>query len=81
MITYERTMLKEPEYCYHCTVPWRDQANPMFYWDILCANAIDLFGLPGGRYITDISEKSMTWSFRNPQDAIIFKLKFGEAVC
>jgi hypothetical protein len=53
----------------------------MFYWDTLCANAVELFGLPGDRYITDLSEQSMTWSFCNKKDALLFKLKFAEAVC
>jgi hypothetical protein len=53
----------------------------MYYWDTLCGSAIELFGLPGGRYITDISEHSMTWSFRSEKDALLFKLKFSEAVC
>jgi len=52
----------------------------MFYWCNLCANAVELFGLPGDRYITDISEKSMTWSFRSDHDAVLFRLKFSEVV-
>ena len=52
----------------------------MYYWDTLCAEAVELFGLPGDRYITDISEFSMTWSFRDDKDAVLFRLKFGEAV-
>lgn len=52
----------------------------MFYWDNLCAAAVELFGLPGDRYITDICESSMTWSFRSDQDAVLFRLKFGDAV-
>lgn len=74
-------ILREPKYCHHCTIPWIDRKNPLYYWDTLCANAVDLFGLPGDRYITDISEHSMTWSFRTEQDALLFKLKFSEAVC
>jgi len=80
MTTSARLILKDPNYIYHCTIPWRDQANPMFYWDTLCADAVDLFGLPGDRYITDISEQSMTWSFNTSHDAVLFRLKFGEAV-
>jgi hypothetical protein len=52
----------------------------MFYWDNLCASAVELFGLPGDRYITDISEQAMTWSFRSDQDAVLFRLKFAEVV-
>ena len=80
MIISGRPILREPEYMYHCTVPWTDRKNPMFYWDNLCASAVELFGLPGDRYITDISEKSMTWSFRSDQDAVLFRLKFAEAL-
>jgi hypothetical protein len=72
--------MREPGYTHHCTVPWTDRKNPMFYWDNLCANAVELFGLPGDRYITDISEQSMTWSFRSDQDAVLFRLKFSEAL-
>lgn len=80
MPTLGNTILREPEYTHHCTVPWVDRKNPMFYWDTLCASAVELFGLPGDRYITDISEQSMTWSFRNDKDALLFRLKFGDAV-
>lgn len=52
----------------------------MFYWDHLCAAAVEMFGLPGDRYITDISEFSMTWSFRDDRDAVLFRLKFAEAM-
>jgi hypothetical protein len=52
----------------------------MLYWDNLCADAVELFGLPGHRYITDISEQSMTWSFCSDQDAVLFRLKFGEVM-
>jgi hypothetical protein len=50
-------------------------------WNVVAAEAMELFGLPGDRYITDIGEHSMTWSFRSEQDALLFKLKFSEAVC
>jgi len=80
MNIFRRPILREPEYTYHCTVPWTDRKNPMFYWDNLCAEAVELFGLPGNRYITDISEKSMTWSFKSDKDAVLFRLKFSEAM-
>ena len=80
MTILERTILTDPKYVYHCTVPWTDRANPMYYWNNLCAEAVELFGLPGNRYITDISEHSMTWSFCSDRDAVLFRLKFGDAV-
>ena len=79
MIILGNIILTEPEYSHHCTVPWTQRSNPMYYWDTLCASAVELFGLPGDRYITDISEFSMTWSFKDHKDALLFRLKFGEA--
>jgi hypothetical protein len=52
----------------------------MYYWDKLCAEAMELFGLPGGRYVTTLTKHSMTWSFNDDRDAVLFRLKFGEAV-
>jgi hypothetical protein len=81
MTTLKGITLQEPEYSHHCTIPWVSRGNPLYFWDTLTSNAVELFGLPGDRYITDLSEQSMTWSFRDPHDAVLFKLKFGEAVC
>jgi hypothetical protein len=44
------------------------------------AQAIELFGLPGDRYITDLGDKSIKWSFKSAQDSTLFRLKFGEVV-
>jgi hypothetical protein len=47
-------------------------------WDEVCIHTIELFGLPGTRYITDIGSESMDWIFKDVKDALIFKLKFSE---
>jgi hypothetical protein len=49
-------------------------------WDHICIDAIELFGLPGERYITDISNTRMDWAFKDPKDALVFKLKFSEVI-
>jgi hypothetical protein len=47
-------------------------------WDEVCIHTIELFGLPGSRYITDIGSESMDWIFKDSKDALLFKLKFSE---
>ena len=47
-------------------------------WDRLCTDAIQLFGLPGDRYITDIGGDCMDWIFKDPKDALLFRLRFSE---
>ena len=60
------------------TIRWGRGADTMDYWDQLSISSIELFGLPGDRYITDITAEHMTWFFRDKQEALIFKLKFSE---
>lgn len=77
MNIYGNTTLKEPEYIYHCTITWTDDAR----LEIACIELIKLFGLPGDRYIADLGAQWVTWSFQDSKDAVFFKLKFGEVVC
>ena len=74
--------LKNPNYVHHCKIYWTlpDDYHSMVHWDRICSGAVELFGLPGQRYITDINENDMTWSFACSQDALLFKLKFSEAI-
>ena len=73
--------MKDPEYTHPVTVALSMYRNDIPHWDKICIEAIELFGLPGGRYITDIGGNSMDWIFRDQQDALLFKLKFSEVVC
>ena len=71
--------MHDPDYAYPVTVAL--YRNDIPHWDKICIEAMELFGLPGGRYITDIGSNSMDWIFRDHQDALLFKLKFSEVTC
>ena len=73
--------MQDPKFAYPVTIRWGRGADTMEYWDQLSITSIEMFGLPGDRYITDISADDMTWFFRNEQEAFIFKLKFSEVTC
>ena len=81
MITYGNITLTDPEFNHPVRVQWGRGADTMEYWDQLSIASIELFGLPGDRFITDISADEMTWFFKNQQDALLFKLKFSEVTC
>lgn len=52
--------------------------NTLSQWDHVTIWGLEHFGLPGGRYITDLSADHMTWIFQDPRDALVFRLKFAE---
>ena len=69
--------MRDPEFTHSIRITMVHN-DDILAWDEICYKTIELFGLPGDRYITDISYKWMDWIFRDPKDALIFKLKFSE---
>jgi hypothetical protein len=73
-----KTILREADFKYPVVVPWSSKLDTVTAWNEICAQGMEMFGLPGGRYITDANVTDMTWWFRNEQDALIMTLKFSE---
>jgi hypothetical protein len=73
-----KTILREDEYCYPVVIPWSSQLDTVSAWNEVCAQGMEMFGLPGGRYITEANVNNMTWWFRTEQDALLMTLKFSE---
>lgn len=44
-------------------------------WNDVCATAVEYFGLPGSRFITDVTQDYMDFYFKDEKDAIWFSLK------
>ena len=57
-------------------ITWRPD-GPM-PWNEICAQVVEDFGLPGDRYITDVGMYDMGFIFKDPQDLLLFKLKWSE---
>lgn len=58
-------------------IPWKGyQSNT--WWNEICANIVDHFGLPGDKYTTEVSENAMKFFFSNEQDALMCKLLVSE---
>ena len=72
--------MNEPKFKYHVTIEWSQKSGTMDFWDGASIYTINQFGLPGDRYITDISADDMTWMFASEADALIFRLRFSEVV-
>lgn len=44
-------------------------------WNEVTARALEVFGLPGDRYITHLTQDHMEYHFRDPHDATLFLLE------
>lgn len=79
--TLRTSTLKDETFKYPVTIPWTPRLDTISAWNEICAQAMEVFGLPGNRYITDASINDMTWYFKDERDALLMMLKFSEAVC
>jgi hypothetical protein len=73
--------LKDPEFTHPVRINWGPNMGTLAEWDAVTVWGLEQFGLPGDRYITDLSADYMAWIFKDPKDALMFKLKFSEVVC
>ena len=67
------------DFPYCGTIGWGHESvsNPL-YWNRLCADVVEQFGLPGDKYVTRVDFLKMDFYFRNEQDLLLFKLKWSE---
>jgi hypothetical protein len=72
--------LRDDSYQYPVVIPWSAQLDAVSAWNEVCAQGMEMFGLPGGRYITEANVNDMTWYFKDPNDALIMTLKFSEVL-
>ena len=73
--------LKDEIFKYPVTIPWSSKLDTVTAWNEICAEGMELFGLPGNKYVTEANVNDMTWYFRDPRDALIMTLKFSEHLC
>jgi hypothetical protein len=59
-------------------VPWESQSN--VWWNETCANIIEHFGLPGGKYTTEVSADDMRFFFTDERDALMCRILISECI-
>jgi hypothetical protein len=60
------------------TVPWKNQTNT--WWSETCANILEHFGLPGDRYITEITADHMHFDFNDDKDALMCRIMISDKI-
>ena len=71
--------MQSAEHTHGLTLNWLYHDNEMQRWNEMLANIVEVFGLPGDRYVTEITTEDMTFWFRDHHDALLFKLSHGHA--
>ena len=84
IITSGNIGLKNPNYPFGCSLKHNLAARgrhgtTMIWWDSVGAWAIETFGLPGDKFITEIHHEFMVFWFCTEEDAMLFMLRFGQA--
>ncbi len=46
--------------------------NSLTPWNEVTARALEVFGLPGDRYVTHLTQDYLEYHFRDPYDATLF---------
>ena len=73
--------LQDPSFVYGARINWGYHMDTISQWDDVAMWGIEMFGLPGERYVTEINVNDMTWWFQNEQDRLVFVLRNGQAQC
>lgn len=60
------------------TVPWQNQNN--VWWNETCAKVMEHFGLPGGRYVTEVSTECMKFIFHDDKDALLCQIMVSDLI-
>ena len=57
-------------------VAWDNQNG--FWWNETCAIVLEVFGLPGDRYVTTPSHDAMFFDFKSNKDADVCRILLSE---
>ena len=69
---------KDEDYTHLVSVPWQSQNN--FWWNETCADILEVFGLPGGRFTSHPTEDKMDFYFKSEKDAELCRILLSEKI-
>ena len=71
-----RISAAESGYSHLVTLPWQGQSGQ--WWNESCADVLEVFGLPGDRYITNANISHMDFIFKSKKDADLCRILLSE---
>lgn len=69
--------MDKSQHPYIVDVDWSLAQAREDWWDLICIYAIEEFGLPGDRFITEATPENLRFYFRDSHDAMIMRLRWA----
>jgi hypothetical protein len=70
--------MKENGFDFKVVVPWNNQHN--VFWNELCADVVEVFGLPGNRFMYHPTMNEMTFAFKSQKDEELCKILLSDKI-
>jgi hypothetical protein len=65
------------EYIHRVKISWTLGQDTEEWWNEVCAWAIEEFGLPGDKFVSNPQPHYMVFDFKDKEDAAIMALRWG----
>jgi hypothetical protein len=73
-----RKTAKDSGYIHIVSLPWKSQSSS--FWNESCADVIEVFGLPGGRFTSHATMDHMDFYFKSKRDAELCQVLLSEKI-
>jgi hypothetical protein len=60
-------------------MPWHS-SHTQTYWNDSCADVVEVFGLPGDKYTTQVNPDLMIFNFKSKKDAELCRILLSEKI-
>ena len=73
-----RDSAKESGFIHLVSIPWKGQKE--YWWNQACADVVEVFGLPGGRFTSHPKMNQMDFLFKSEKDADLCKILLSDKI-
>jgi hypothetical protein len=68
--------MRDGNFNYAIVVPWNNQHNT--FWNEMCADVVEVFGLPGQRFMYHPTVDQMVFAFKSEKDLDLCKILLSD---
>ncbi len=68
----------ESGFAHKVSIPWQGQKE--YWWNETCADILEVFGLPGGRFTSHPTTDKMDFYFKSKKDADLCSIMLSEKI-